>query len=103
MTEANLKLKLNNLVGKRRAARIGVVPAAGGQFSTLTNTASPDAATDFLALISGIINGFDVAQAKVKSGEIKLSPEDAARLGEARNAAVALGSFALNSFREVGK
>jgi len=101
MTETNVPKRINNLVGKRRAARIGVVPVAGGEF--LTNTATTNAETDFLALISGIINGFDVAQAKVKSGEIKLSPEDAARLGEARNAAVALGSFALNSFREVGK
>jgi len=98
MTETNVPKRINNLVGKRRAARIGVVPVAGGEF--LTNTATTNAETDFLALISGIINGFDVAQAKVKSGEIKLSPEDAARLGEARNATVALGSFLLNSFKE---
>jgi len=102
MTQPNLRLKLDSRVAQRRAAHIGVVPVAGGHF-TLSNAASPDAATEFLALISGIINGFDVAQAKVKSGEIKLSPEDAARLAEARNATVALGSFLLNSFKETAR
>jgi len=103
MTKLKVECELEKLAGKHRAAYIGVVPVAGGHF-TLSNAASPDAATaDFLALVAGVIGGLNIAQAKVRDGSIKLSRSDTARLAEARNSAVALGSFLLNSFREVGK
>jgi len=97
---ASLEKQLDDLAGKHRAAYIGVVPVAGGQLRSLSNTATTNTTADFLLLISGIVGGFNVAQAKVRDGCIKLSPDDAARLGQARNATVALGSFLLNSMKE---